>query len=257
MPSLNPFAGDQDRLAALAERQWRDYRARRPGTCFADPDLLLSLGQAYALQRAVAALRVAAGDRIVGYKVGCTGPGTVAQFGMAGPIRGYLFDSEICKTGSVLESARFARPAIEGEMVLRIGEDGEIAAAFPAIELHHFVFRARTKSLVELVANNGLNAGIVLPAERWLSSEAGLAPAARLAIHINDRCVGSGDPWPLPGGPAASVDWLRCHLREFGLFLEPGQLVLAGTPLELYPVTPGDRITVTINDEPAASCSLV
>src|SRR5271163_2280343 len=66
-------------LADLADRQWRDYSAREPGTCFADPGFVLDLPQAYELQRAVSALRVAAGDRIVGYKVGCTGPGGSAK----------------------------------------------------------------------------------------------------------------------------------------------------------------------------------
>jgi 2-keto-4-pentenoate hydratase len=256
LPRPDPVTGVADRLARLAEHQWRDYRVRRPGTCFADPGLVLSLPQAYELQRAVAALRIAAGDRVVGYKVGCTGPGTVAQFGMAGPIRGYLYDSEVHRTGCALDSADFAQPAIEGEMAVRIGKDGEIAAAFPVVELHHFVFRAPRKSLVELVANNGLNAGIVLPEEVWWSSRAHLTKSARLTVRINDRSAGSSELWPLPGGPTASIDWLRRHLAEFGLPLAPGQIVLAGTPLGLYPVEPGDRITVLIDDEPAASCSL-
>src|SRR5918999_5703914 len=217
--------------ADLAIRQWRDYRAREPGTCFADPGFVLDLSQAYDLQHAVAALRVAAGDRVIGYKVGCTGPGTVAQFGMEGPIHGGLFDSEIRQTSDRLDMAAFAHLAIEGEMVLRIGDDGEIAAAFPVIELHHFVFRAPRKTLVELVANNGLNAGVVLPVDGWLSPCPHSVGRAHISVHIGDRCAGSGELWPLPGGAAASVDWLRRHLSEFGLVLTPGQIVLSGTPL--------------------------
>jgi hypothetical protein len=47
-------------------------------------------------------------------------------------------------------------------MAVRIGPDGEIEAAFPVIELHHFVFRGPRKTLPELVANNGINAGAVI-----------------------------------------------------------------------------------------------
>jgi 2-keto-4-pentenoate hydratase len=243
-------------LAKLAHRQWSDYRAREPGTCFADPNFVLDLPQAYDLQRAVSALRVAAGDRVVGYKVGCTGPGTVAQFGMAGPIRGYLYENEIHRTGDTLERAAFAHLAIEGEMALRIGDDGEIAAAFPVIELHHFVFRAQRKTLVELVANNGLNAGLVLPDEGWLSSRTHLARQATLSVLVNDRVLGSSDLWPLPGGPNASLDWLRQHLAESGFAPMPGQIVLAGTPLGLYPVKSGDHIAVCIDAGLAAHCSI-
>jgi 2-keto-4-pentenoate hydratase len=245
-----------DELAELADRQWQDYRAREPGTCFADPGFLLDLPQAYDLQDAVAALRVAAGDRVIGYKVGCTGPGTVAQFGMEGPIRGYLFDSEIRQAGDRLDMAAFAHLAIEGEMALRIGDDGQIAAAFPVIELHHFVFRAPRSTLVELVANNGLNAGIVLPDQAWLSSATALATGATLSVRVNGGVLGSGELWPLPGGPSASLSWLRRHLAEFRLALVPGQIVLAGTPLGLYPVEPGDHIAVFIGDDLAVQCSV-
>jgi 2-keto-4-pentenoate hydratase len=243
-------------LAELADRQWRDYRAREPGTCFADPGLVLDLPQAYELQRTVSALRVSAGDRVIGYKVGCTGPGTIAQFGMEGPIRGYLYESEIRRTGAKLDVADFAHLAIEGEMALRIGEGGQIAAAFPVIELHNFVFRAPRKTLVELVANNGFNAGIVLPDEAWLSSRRYLATKGTLSVRANGGVLGSGELWPLPGGPAASLGWLRRHLAELGLALVPGQLVLAGTALGLYPVETGDHIAVLIDDQLLTQCSV-
>jgi len=127
-------------LRELADRQWKEYQARQPGTCFSDPEFMLNLPEAYALQSAVSALRIAAGEHVIGYKIGCTGPGTVAQFGMKGPIRAYLYDSEIHRSGERLNSADFANLAVEAEMALRLGDDGRVAAAFPVIELHHFVF---------------------------------------------------------------------------------------------------------------------
>jgi len=108
-------------LEAIAERQWRDYQARTPGTYFAEQNSsCLDLMQAYAIQRAVAAIRLAAGETLVGYKVGCTGPGTTAQFGMEGPIRGRLFGSEVYRSGAVLDPGAFASLAIEAEMAIRI-----------------------------------------------------------------------------------------------------------------------------------------
>jgi hypothetical protein len=89
---------------------------------------------------------------------------------MQGPIRGCLFESEIRRHGDTLNFDDFAGLAIEGEMAVRIASDGTIPAAFPVIELHHFVFRGPTKTLPELVANNGLNGGFVLPYDGWLSS---------------------------------------------------------------------------------------
>jgi 2-keto-4-pentenoate hydratase len=244
-------------MQALADRQWRDYRAREPGTCFSDPGFSLDLVGAYELQDAVTTLRVAAGDRLIGYKVGCTGPGTARQFGMAGPIRGCLFESEVRQWPQMLDSRDFANLAIEGEMALRIGANGAIAAVFPVIELHHFVFRGVRKTLSELVANNGLNGGIVLPHEAWLSSRVYAERPGVLSIRVNEEQIASGELWPMLGGPNASLDWLRTHLAEFGLRLDPGHIILAGTPLGLYPVQPGDRIAVLVDDRIGTECSVI
>ncbi len=242
---------------ALAARQWQDLQDGTPGTCFAEPQDALDLDGAYAVQAAVAGLRCAAGDQVVGYKVGCTGPGVVAQFGMAGPIRGMLFAGGLHRSGAVLPARAYANLAIEGEMAMRIGADGMPLAVFPVIELHHFVFRGARKTLVELVANNGLNAGVVLPDEadpRWAPSR---MQATRLEVWINDRLADSGSLWPLPGGPEASLEWLRANLQGQGLSLRPGDLVLAGTPLGLLPVQAADRVRVCLDAVLAVECSIV
>jgi len=244
-------------LQALADRQWRDYRARQPGTCFADPGFVLSLAEAYEVQDTVAKLRIAAGDRMIGYKVGCTGPGTVQQFGMQGPIRGCLFESEVRRHGDTLNFKDFADLAIEGEMAVRIASDGTIAAAFPVIELHHFVFRGPTKTLPELVANNGLNGGFVLPHDGWLSSRECIEGKGTLSVRINGRLVASGDLWPMSGGVASSLQWLRHHLADTRCDLLPGHIVLTGTPLGLYPVRRGDQLAIFVDRDIGSQCSVL
>lgn len=244
-------------LQALADRQWRDYQARQPGTCFAEPGFSLELSDAYALQDAVAARRVSAGDRLFGYKVGCTGTGTVQQFGMEGPIRGCLFESEVRQRRCTVPSNEFANLAIEGEMAVRIGAEGTIAAAFPVIELHHFVFRGGRKTLPELVANNGLNGGVVLPGEDWLLSQDYVERPGELGVWISGRLIASGELWPMPGGVQASLGWLREHLAEKDRTLLPEQIILTGTPLGLYPVRPGDHVVIRIDGEIGVECTVL
>jgi 2-keto-4-pentenoate hydratase len=242
---------------ALAARQLQDLQDGTPGTCFAEPQDAFDLDGAYAVQAEVAQLRCAAGDRIIGYKVGCTGPGVVAQFGMAGPIRGMLLASGLHRSGAVLPARAFANLAIEGEMAMRIGADGTPSAVFPVIELHHFVFRGARKTLVELVANNGLNAGVVLPDEENSAWAPRRTWAARLTLWINGRLADAGCLWPLPGGPEASLEWLRANLHGHGLDLRPGDLVLAGTPLGLLPVQATDQVRVCLDGVPAVECNIV
>lgn len=229
---------------ALAARQLADYRAGAPGTFFADPDRPeLSLDDAYRVQAEVAALRAPA-ERVVGYKVGCTGPGTRAQFGLDGPIRGLLYDAELHPSGSEISYAAYADLAIEGELAVRLGDDGRIARVFPVLELHNYVFRGSPPTLQELVANNGIHAGVVLPRAEapWPGEE---ALTGRLTVEIDGACVEEGPMNGVPGGPAGSLRWLAAHLAGSGLSLRPGQLVLTGTPLGLIRVRPGASIRVT------------
>ncbi len=233
-------------LRGFAARQLADYRTRTPGTFFAEDDHpRFTLGDAYAVQDEVATLRAAEGEPVAGYKVGCTGPGTREQFGMDGPIRGFLYGSELHPSGAEFSYASYSNLAVEGEMAVRLGEDAEIARIFPVIELHNYVFRSRTPNLQELIANNGLHAGVVFPAAEGAQWRGDEPLAGVLRVTINGEVVEEGPVAGVPGGPAGSVEWLGRHLPEYGLNLRPGQLILTGTPLSLIPVRPGDRLCVT------------
>ncbi|MBY3555192.1 fumarylacetoacetate hydrolase family protein [Modestobacter lapidis] len=235
-----------DFVHALAARQLADYRAGTPGTFFADPGRPpLSLDEAYRVQGEVAALR-APEEQVVGYKVGCTGPGTRAQFGLDGPIRGFLYDTELHPTGSEISSAAHDGLAIEGELAVRLGDDGRIARVLPVIELHNYVFRGQPPTLQELVANNGIHAGVVLPPPAaelpWHDDE---PLTGRLTVRIDGARVEEGPMDGVPGGPAGSVRWLARQLADSGLSLRPGQLILTGTPLGLIRVRPGAHLEVS------------
>jgi 2-keto-4-pentenoate hydratase len=242
-------------LKSLASRQWDDYQAATPGTVFADPQFSMTLDEAYAVQIETARLRCASGDSIAGYKIGCIGPGMIEQFGMSGPIHARIFRSEIRSSGDILRHDGIKNPAIEGEMALRIGDGGKIVAAFPVIELHQFVFRGPRKTLAELVANNGINVGIIVPSEFEATPLEAWAHARTLSITVNGKLVDAGSLWAFAGGPNASIEWLRKDLDRCGEVLNPGDLVLAGTPLSLHVVKPGDRIGVSIDGREYVECS--
>jgi 2-keto-4-pentenoate hydratase len=233
-------------VRGLAARQLTDYRARMPGTFFAEEDHpRLSIDDAYAVQAGVASLRAAEGEPVAGYKVGCTGLSVREQFGMDGPIRGFLYETELYPSGIKLSYASYANLAIEGELAVRLGDDAHITRVFLVIELHNYVFRSKTPNLQELIANNGLHAGVVLPATegaQWRGEE---PLDGALRVEINGRTVEEGPMSGVPGGPAGSVEWLRQHLAAYGLALRPQQLVLTGTPLGLIPLRPGDSVRVT------------
>jgi 2-keto-4-pentenoate hydratase len=243
-------------LEDLAFRQLSDYQSKNPGTCFLDPDFNLDITSAYKLQDLVTKIRVQGGEQVIGYKVGCTGPGTKAQFGMDGPIRGTLFADEVRQNGVRLNPDEFCQLAIEGEMAIRIGENFQIETVFPIIELHNFIFRSKNKNLSELIANNGINSGIVLPDMNLQQSNSYIKKDGILSLAINGKSVGQVGLWPNGAGAEESLNWLKNNLAEHRIQLKPNDIVLAGTALGLYPVKNGDAVLVCVDDQPAVSCSV-
>ena len=119
-------------VRGLAARQLADYRAGTPGSFFGEEDKArLTLDDAYAVQAEVARLRVAEEEAVAGYKVGATGPGTRKQFGMDGPVRGFLYDTELHPSGATLSHTSYANLAIEGT----VEENGEYNPSIAAMRV--------------------------------------------------------------------------------------------------------------------------
>jgi 2-keto-4-pentenoate hydratase len=244
-------------LAALALRQLEDYDRREPGTVFADESFALTVGQAYALQIRVAALRQRRGETVAGYKIGCVSEAVHRQLGLAHPVFGHIFSGELHPAGAVLDGSRYAGLAVEGELAVRLGSaPPQIAAVFPVIELHHYTLRSANQAAQELIANNAIHAGAVMPAEEPAGDLEGIRNEP-LTVWINGQPRGTS-----PGRQRAKEIFSRLraleeHLRSFGIRLEPGQIVLTGSPLPLYRVQAGDCIEVWCGCLPVVGAKVV
>ena len=231
-----------DRIAELARRQLADYDAHTPGTLFDDPAIRITVEEAYGIQFEVARLRVARGESVVGYKIGCLSEVVRRQLGLDRPVFGHVFSGELRSSGAMLPLDQFTQLAIEGEFGIQMDRSGTLAA-FPVIELHNNVFRRTPHTAAELIANNAIHAGVVLPG-RFPLATADQLLAEEITVLRQGQVLGTARGDVLPGGPAGSILRVREHLARFGIALEPGQLILTGSPLPLYPVSAGDLIEV-------------
>ena len=241
-------------LPELARRMLAAYDARTQGLFVGTP-LDLTTTQAYALQSEIVRLREQRGERVIGYKVGCTSEAIQNQLGVREPIFGRIFDTDCFPSGARLSYARFANLAVEGELAVRLGQDfpdstvsqaacwAAIEAVFPVIELHHYVLHAASAPGPQLIASSGMHAGLVLADPASVRSEPGNC-ADRLSIQINQVIVGSVEEAKSLTSPVESLRRLAVRLAQFGLHLCKGQVILTGSPMNLYPVAPGSRIVV-------------
>ncbi len=247
-------------VRSLAFRQLGDYDGRRPGSIFSEPGVRLSIEQAYELQFEVARLREQRGERIAGYKIGCMSRTMQDQLGLDRPVFGHVWESELCASGSVLSSANFDTLAIEGEFAVRLATDvpsvdwlkdhpAVFAAAFAVIELHNYVFRGNLGNrAVELIANNAIHAGVVLPVEETPLWYPDALLGGVLRVLRGSALLGEAAGRELEGGPLSGIFRLVEHLAQSGRQLRRGQLILTGSPLPLWRVFSGDRIEVQCDE---------
>lgn len=243
-------------LRAIAERHLQDYDRRQPGRVFSDPSFHLSVEEAYTLQFEVARLRERRGEGVAGYKVGCISRTMQEQLGLDGPVFGHVWESELRTSGAALDTAGFDGLAIEGEFAVRLAADVPSAAwlqenpdafdaGFVVIELHNYVFRATpSRRAAELIANNAIHAGVVLPVEETSLTDADALLDAPLRVLRNGEVLGEASGRHLEGGPWGSVLRLAEHLETYGRRLRRGDIVLTGSPLSLWRVSPGDHVEV-------------
>lgn len=255
-------------LRELAVRQLCDYDLHRPGTVFAEPGFKLSIQQSYDLQFRVAQLREARGERIAGYKIGCISRTMRQQLGLDRPVFGIVWESELHSSGTKLRASDFDNLAIEGEFAVRLAADVPsvrwlqkhpevIATGTVVIELHNYVFRGSdAHRAAELVANNAIHAGVVLPsAERPIVDGDDLKESG-LTVTRGEEVLGTAAWGQLEGGRLAGIMALIEHLEQRGCRLRRGDLVLTGSPLPLWRVSAGDTIKVLSEHFGAVGCSV-
>jgi 2-keto-4-pentenoate hydratase len=244
----------EEQLADLAARQLADFDARTPGTAFAE-GLELDVAEAYAVQATVADLRQQRGEKVIGYKVGCTSPTIREQLGISHSITGRLFDSEQHVSGATLSRSDFASLAIEGELAIELAceptpEDFAggantipqcVARVFPVIELHHLVMRGKRPTAGELIANNAIHGGVV--AGRGVARDEIIGEAS-LSIFVDDERVEGCDGDVLIETIETSLAWLARIARERGEPLAAGQVILTGSVPGLIPITDDSHVRV-------------
>ena len=248
MHSIEYFAENFGR--AFYEHEWRGRRVPAPGG--------LSIEEAYAVQDRVAAWRVARGEEVAGYKVGCTSEAIRGQFGLASPICGRLFRPHLHADGVVLDWRAYAGCAIEPEMVLTIGTDlaGEdlsdaqlraaIASVGVGIELHHYRFWFEPPTSQELICSGGIHAGLVIGAASVAPEDVSFE-RERFSVRCDGQLVSSAPASEIMGGPLHSLRWLVTFLTRRGMALKKGSLVIPGSPVGLVRIERDMELTVEID----------
>jgi 2-oxopent-4-enoate hydratase len=235
----------------LADELWEADRSAKPIAPLTErhPDLVLD--DAYAIQTINIDRRVAAGQRIIGRKVGLTSRPMQELLGVDEPDFGVLTDEMMVEDGDLIDLRRLNQPRVEAELAFVMERDlsgpgvttgvalRAIAGALPAVEIVDSRVADWKIKLVDTVADNA-SSGLLVVGGR-------MRPVADLdlrllgvAVSRRGELIDTGAGAAALGNPARCVAWLANKLGAFGAGLRAGDIVLPGAVHKMVPVAPGD-----------------
>lgn len=204
----------------------------------------LNIDDAYAIQHAVIARRLARGERLVGLKLGFTSKAKMAQMGVRDVIVGQLTDVTRVPDGGDVPLGRFIHPRIEPEIAFRLARDADDAldladcvdAVAPAVEIIDSRYRDFRFSLPDVVADNTSAAGFGIGT--WQPVPGDLGNRA-VRLIVDGTTVEVGSTAAILGHPLRALPALQAMARRHGFPLRAGFVVLAGAATAAVPFTAG------------------
>lgn len=216
----------------------------------------LTAEQAYAIQSAWFAMKLAEHGHLIGRKIGLTSKAMQVSLGVDSPDYGFLLDTMLVSSGSTLSRDAFLLPRVEPEIAFWLARDvrgpgvtiEDVLAATkgvsPSLELVDSRITNWRIKLVDTIADNASSARVIVPQEMVALDGLDLTEV-QVVLTRNGETVGTGNGAAVLGHPAAAVAWLANKLSEFDVSLLAGQLVLPGAMCAAVPVAAGEEYRAT------------
>lgn len=223
------------------------------------PDMTIE--DAYTVQRAWVARKVAGGRRVIGHKIGLTSRAMQRSSNISEPDYGALLDDMLFEDGQDIPFERFIVPRVEVELafILKDRLKGPGCTIFDVLKATDYITPAIeiidariqqvdsksgvTRKVFDTISDNAANAGLVLGGRpvkpdavdlRWVSA----------LLFRNGVIEDSGVAAAVLGHPAKGPAWLANRLASYGECLEAGEIILGGSFTASVPARPGDSFHV-------------
>ncbi|MGE0340751.1 MAG: 2-oxo-hept-4-ene-1,7-dioate hydratase [Xanthobacteraceae bacterium] len=248
--------------AEQTRRQIRQISVRYPG---------ITLDDAYAIQAAWVARKLASGRTILGHKIGLTSKAMQSALGIDEPDSGALFDDMFFPNSGVIPKNRFIGTRIEAELafVLKAPVSGPGCTIEKVLQATDYVVPAleildtriervdaqtgSTRKIFDTVADNAANAGIVVSERRIRPDETDLRWIG-VICYRDDSLEETGLAAGVLDHPAMGIAWLANRMSQRGQRLEAGQVVLAGSFIRPIEAPSGVTIRADFGSFGTVSC---
>jgi 2-keto-4-pentenoate hydratase len=214
----------------------------------------LDVADAYEIQLINTRRRIAAGEKVLGHKVGLTSTAMQRMLGVERPDYGVLFAAMFAEDGAKVAADGLVAPKAEIEIAFVLRDElrgpgvtvDQVLAATDHVRAAIEIVDSRIAdwriTLADTVADNASSAGVVLGERRAPVGDLDLERVEG-RLQKNGELLERGPGSAVLGHPAAAVAWLADTLGKRGVTLEPGHVVLPGACTRAVEVAAGDVVT--------------
>ena len=228
----------------------------------------ISIDDAYAIQQHLLARRLAAGERVIGKKIGVTSQAVMDMLGVFQPDFGWLTNAMAYNEGEPVPASSLIQPKAEGEIafVLKHTLQGpgvtaaQVLAATEGVMACFEIVDSRIRDwqiqIQDTIADNASCGALVL-GDRLIDPRNLDLGTCGMVLEKNGDIVATGAGAAALGHPANAVAWLANTLGAHGIALEAGEVVLSGSLAAMVPVQAGDSLRLSIGGMGTCSLRLV
>lgn len=242
------------KIDALADWLLEVVEGRQPWVDITEKEPGLSDDDAYRIQHALMARRIAKGDTLVGYKAAVTNAKAQAERGMSGPMVGALLGSAVLPEGPRVPFIADARNAIEGEVgvILKADLPGPnvtpadaflaIGGYMPAIEVA--VQPKGVKRSTQMTYATHKSAGYVIFGGPVTAPHGIDLRTEGMTLYINGEVRATATAAEVLGDPLVSVAEIANNVHKYGGCLKAGHRMITGSINQPIELEPGDDVRI-------------
>jgi 2-oxo-hept-3-ene-1,7-dioate hydratase len=263
---------DPSQVRAAADELYEAEAARRQIAPLTRTFPRMDMEDAYAIQSAWVARKIASGDSVIGYKIGLTSRAMQRAMKIDTPDFGVLLKSMWFDNGAAIPAGRFTDPRIEVELafVLKKRLFGDALTVNEVLDATDYIvpsleliaarsFRVDpktgyTRTVMDTIADNAGNGAVVVGDQRFLPHEIDLRWSAGI-LYKNGIVEETGVAAAVLDHPANGICWVGKRFAPHGVALEPGQFILSGSFTAPVPVKAGDIIRADYGRLGVIECS--
>ncbi len=234
------------------------------------PDM--TLDDAYACQKAWVDLQIERGAVVVGHKIGLTSRAMQQAMKIDEPDFGTLLDHMVIPDGATLRAADYLDPKLEVELAFVLGAPlsgaginaADVLAATDRIVPAAELIDARsyrtdpddgvTRTVRDTISDNAANAGIITGGNAVAPGETDLRWVGAILTR-NGEVEETGLAAGVLDDPVLGIVWLARRFAAYGIALQPGQIILAGSFTRPVPCRAGDDFDIDFGPLGRLTCS--